>query len=72
MLKSCLAIKKGLTSGSRYPKTIASLKRQAVGYSPKKSKVLTAEQVTNFSCGPPDEKYLLAKANLVFGIFGAC
>lgn len=71
MLKSCLAIKENADI-NKYPKTIAFLKRQAVGYIPKKSRVLTAEQVTKFLCEAPDEQYLLAKAILVFGIFGAC
>jgi integrase len=70
MLKSCLAIKEN--THHQYPKTIAFLKRQAVGYIPKKSKILTAEQVTKFLCEASDGEYLLAKVILVFGIFGAC
>ncbi|KAK4884976.1 hypothetical protein RN001_001247 [Aquatica leii] len=42
MIKSCLSIKENVDI-SKFPQTIAFLKRQGVGYVPKKAKVLTAE-----------------------------
>lgn len=71
MIKSCLAVKENVDV-SRLPKTTAYLKRQSVGYTPKKSKVLTADQVAKFILEAPDEKWLLTKIILIFGIFGAC
>ncbi|XP_031337109.1 uncharacterized protein LOC116166313 [Photinus pyralis] len=71
MIKSCLAIKENVDA-SKFCKTIAFLKRQTVGYIPKKSKVLTREQVTQFLNEAADVKWLLTKVILVFGIFGAC
>lgn len=71
MLKSCLAVKENVNV-SNLPKSIAFLKRQSVGYTPKKSKVLTADQVAKFILEAPDEKWLLTKIILIFGIFGAC
>lgn len=70
MIKSCLAVKENVDV-SRLPKTTAYLKRQSVGYTPKKSKVLTADQVAKFILEAPDEKWLLTKVILIFGIFGA-
>ncbi|KAK4879248.1 hypothetical protein RN001_007394 [Aquatica leii] len=58
MIKSCLSIKKNLII-SKFPQTIVFLKRQGVGYVPKK--VLTAEQVTKFICEASGEKWVLTK-----------
>ncbi|KAK4876904.1 hypothetical protein RN001_009410 [Aquatica leii] len=69
MVKSCLAIKENVNV--KFPQTIAFLKRQGVGYVPKKAKVLTAEQVTKFICEASDEKWLLTKV-CTFGIYGPC
>lgn len=71
MIKGCLAVKENFNV-TNLPKTTAFLKRQSVGYTPKKSKVLTADQVTKFILEAPDEKWLLTKVILTFGIFGAC
>ncbi|KAJ8970282.1 hypothetical protein NQ314_001312 [Rhamnusium bicolor] len=71
MLKGCLAVKE-YVNVSNLPKATAFLKRQSVGYTPKKSKVLTADQVAKSILEVPDKKWLLTKVILVFGIFGAC
>jgi integrase len=53
-------------------KVIAFLKRNAVGYEAKKSKVLTREEVNTFLKETDDNVYLLMKVALLFGICGAC
>jgi integrase len=71
MIKTCLSLKENINIDS-FPKTTAFVKRQNIGYKPKKSKTLTMEQVTKFINEAPDELWLLAKTVLIFGIFGAC
>ncbi|KAJ8982412.1 hypothetical protein NQ317_017214 [Molorchus minor] len=44
---------------SNYFKVVAFFKRKNCGYSPKKSKTLTFEQVQRFINEAPDEKYLM-------------
>jgi integrase len=71
MISKCLQIKENINA-SRFPKTLAFLKRQSSGYEPKKSKVFTAEQVSEFMTKASDGKWLLDKVILSLGIFGAC
>lgn len=71
MIKSSVLVKNGVDV-SKYFKVIAFLKRKNEGYSPKKSKTLTFEQVQRFINEAPDEKYLMVKVATIFGIYGAC
>lgn len=65
MLKSCLAVKENVNVNN-LPKTTAFLKRESIGYTPKKSKVLTADKVAKF---PPDKNWLFSKVILIFGVY---
>lgn len=71
MIKSSLLIKNGVDA-SKYYKVIAFLKRKKEGYRPRKSKVLTFEQVEKFIMEAPDDKFLAIKVATIFGVFGAC
>lgn len=56
----------------KYLKLIAFLKCTNDGYVPNKSCTFIMENVTKFLNEAPDEKYLLFKVVLVFGLNGAC
>lgn len=71
MIKSSALVKNGVDL-SKYFKVIAFLKRKNEGYRPKKSKILTLEQVERFINEAPNEKYLMIKVATIFGLFGAC
>lgn len=71
MLKSTCNIKENVDIG-KYLKLISFLKKQMVGYRPKKSKVLTNNDIFDFMNKAPDDTYLLTKVLLIFGISGAC
>jgi integrase len=71
MIKSCLKLKQDIDA-SNFPKSIAFLKRQSVGYQPKKSSVLTANEVSEFMTKAPDNEWLLTKVALTLGVYGAC
>jgi integrase len=71
MLKATLNVKENIDIGA-FLKVIAFLKRNAVGYEAKKSKVLTREEVNTFLKETDDNVYLLMKVALLFGICGAC
>lgn len=60
MLKATLSVRDNVDIGS-YTKVIAFLKKQSVGHVPKKSKVITAQEINNFLRNAPDETYLLLK-----------
>ncbi|KAB0790419.1 hypothetical protein PPYR_15212, partial [Photinus pyralis] len=60
MLKATILIKKNIDI-SRFPKLIAFIKRQNDGYKPKKSKLLTREEMDRFLKEAPNDKYLLSK-----------
>lgn len=51
---------------SKYPKLCAFLKRTSNGYKPKKSSVLTPEQIQDFLLSAPDEIYLFTKVRSFF------
>jgi integrase len=70
MLKATLNVKENIDIGA-FLKVIAFLKRNAVGYEAKKSKVLTIEEVNTFLKEADDNGYLLMKVALLFGICGA-
>lgn len=61
MLKSCLAVIENVNVDN-LPKITAS----------KQSKILTAVQVAKLILEAPDEKWLLSKVILIFGIFSTC
>lgn len=71
MIKASLLIKNNVDI-SKYHKLLAFLKRQNVGYRPKKSKILTREQIDKFLNEAPDTDYLMMKVAIIFGVFGAC
>ncbi|XP_031352052.1 uncharacterized protein LOC116180103 [Photinus pyralis] len=57
---------------SRFGKLFAFLKRKSEGYRPKKSNILSEEQVMTFLLEADDGVWLLEKVILICGIFGAC
>lgn len=57
---------------SNYDKLRAYLKNQSVGFTPKKSKILSDEHIKQFLLYAPDYKFLFTKVALIFGIMGAC
>ncbi|KAJ8935663.1 hypothetical protein NQ318_012825 [Aromia moschata] len=57
---------------STYPKLRSFLKRMSESYIPKKSKILTAEELQQFLNEAPDEMYLLIKVAVAIGVTGAC
>ncbi|KAJ3649834.1 hypothetical protein Zmor_021554 [Zophobas morio] len=56
---------------SIFKQLIAFLKQKSKGYSPKKSQVLTVEQVLTFIRNAPNETRPFDKVILVMGVFGA-
>ncbi|CAG9766248.1 unnamed protein product [Ceutorhynchus assimilis] len=71
MLKAVLSVKENIQI-EKFPRVIAFLKRNSVGYEPKKSKVLSREEIDQFLATASDEAYLLTKVALVIGLCGAC
>ncbi|MGH9707116.1 MAG: hypothetical protein ACRD5R_10205, partial [Candidatus Acidiferrales bacterium] len=71
MLKTMCKIKINLDIG-RYFTLTAFLKRQNLGYKPKKSKVFTQEEIVKFMEKAPNEIYLMIKVATIFGLAGAC
>lgn len=63
MIKCMLNIKEGIDV-RKYLKLVPFLKKKAVGYRAKKSKVLTQNQIKVFLEKANDEKYLLWKVNM--------
>jgi hypothetical protein len=47
---------------SKYPRLCSFLKRKSDGYRPKKSKILTPQQIKEFLSSAPDKEYLFTKA----------
>lgn len=68
MLKATLAIRQDVDI-SKYPKLRSLLKRQAEGYRPKKSKILTKEQINKFIQEASDKEYLMIKVRHKISIF---
>lgn len=62
MLRSTLSIKNNINI-AQYHKLRAFLKRQAIGYKPKKSKILTQEQVQKFILEASDDIFLSTKVS---------
>uniref|UniRef100_A0A6P7GT43 Uncharacterized protein LOC114346084 n=1 Tax=Diabrotica virgifera virgifera TaxID=50390 RepID=A0A6P7GT43_DIAVI len=71
MLKSVINIRVDIDI-SKFPKLLAFLKRRNEGFKPKKSRILTSEQVDQFLREAPDDKYLMLKVALILGVAGAC
>ncbi|XP_063926466.1 uncharacterized protein LOC135140021 [Zophobas morio] len=71
MVKATLNIKNGIEIG-KYSKLKAFIKKQGEGYVPKKSRVLTNEQIEVFLDTAPDFKFLMMKIVVIFGVSGAC
>lgn len=71
MLKSVIKIKNDLDI-SKFFKVTSYIKRQNVGFRPKKAKVFNKEEVTKFLNEAPDEVYLMIKVVAIFGLAGAC
>ncbi|XP_045466569.1 uncharacterized protein LOC123675267 [Harmonia axyridis] len=71
MLKSVINIREDIDI-SKFPKLLAFLKRRNEGFKPKKSRILTSEQVDQFLREAPDDKYLMLKVALILGVAGAC
>lgn len=62
MVKATLSLKNGIEI-EKFSKLRAFLKRSGDGYSPKKSRVLTSEQIEVFLKDAPDRKYLMMKVS---------
>lgn len=60
MLKAVLAVKHDVDI-SKYSKLRSLLKKQAKGYRPKKSKILTKEQINRFIQEASDKEHLMIK-----------
>lgn len=60
MLKATLSVKENMDIGT-FKRVLAFLKRKSVGYEPKKSKVLSRDEVNTFLREADDEKYLMIK-----------
>ncbi|XP_023313162.1 uncharacterized protein LOC111693184 [Anoplophora glabripennis] len=69
MLKSTLNAKENVDI-KKFTKLVPYLKKLSVGHNPKKSKVLTREEVNQFIREADDEIYLMVV--LILGISGAC
>lgn len=63
MLRAVLSVKEDIYI-DKFPKLIAFLKRNSVGYEPKKSKVLSIKEIGDFLATASDETYLLTKVSL--------
>lgn len=69
ILKSTLIVNMN-TNIATYNRLVSFLKIKSKGYVPKKSKVLTGDQVMAFINGASNDFYLLHKVVLVMGVFG--
>ncbi|KAL1516604.1 hypothetical protein ABEB36_000498 [Hypothenemus hampei] len=56
----------------KYGKLLAFLKRKNVGYKAKQSKVFKATEIKRFLMEAPDNRYLLTKVAMIFGVAGGC
>ena len=71
MLKTTMKVHEKIDI-SKYRKLAAFLKRNNVGYQPKKAKTLTREQVNKFLVEALDDIYLMIKVCIIIGVSGAC
>ncbi|XP_045765066.1 uncharacterized protein LOC123867182 [Maniola jurtina] len=70
-LKTTIRLKENVNIGD-YANLSTFLKRKSQGFMPKKSKVLSGNNIETFIKEAPDEQYLLEKVILIFGVNGAC
>ncbi|XP_031355092.1 uncharacterized protein LOC116178061 isoform X3 [Photinus pyralis] len=70
MVRATVNIKHGIDI-KEYTNLFPFLKSKSRGYQPTKSKAFTREQVNKFLSEAPDEKYLMTKVALMFGVAGA-
>ncbi|KAK4884829.1 hypothetical protein RN001_001100 [Aquatica leii] len=70
MLRATLSIKNCIDI-SKHSSLIAYLKKQNIGYKPKKSRVFSRDQIDKFLKDAPQE-FLPHKTALIIGISGAC
>ncbi|KAK5641530.1 hypothetical protein RI129_010077 [Pyrocoelia pectoralis] len=70
MIRTMLELRKK-TDISKYYKLVAFLKRQNVGFKPKKSSIFTRENLEDFLKKAPQE-FLPIKVALIVGVSGAC
>lgn len=71
MLKATIKLKNDIDIKTFY-KLTAFLKRESVGYKPKKSKTLSHHNISKFLLEAHDSEFLMKKVVLIFGIAGAC
>lgn len=71
MIKACISIYDNIDI-SGFSKLIALLKRNSKGYLPKKSKVLSRENLDTYLTEADDNEHLMIKVVLILGIAGAC
>ena len=71
MLREELEVKKMIKSTKKFVHLQQYLKQLGRGYQPKKSKLLTRQQVLKFLC-ESDETYLMVKVAISMGAVGAC
>lgn len=71
MIKKTLMVNKNINI-CNFHKLCEYLKQKSKGYEPKKSSVLTRENVLKFIHEAPNETFLMNKVALLFGVFGGC
>lgn len=71
MLKSTLYLNNNIDISS-YSRLVTLLKRKCEGYTGKKSRILSSDEIKRFIHEAPDHQHLLNKVVLIFGIMGGC
>lgn len=71
MIKASIHLKKNVNIG-KFIRLTMMLKRKAVGYKPKRSKILTRADIERFLREADDETYLAIKVALILGVMGSC
>lgn len=71
MLRSVILVKKNVDI-SKYTNLIVLLKRKCEGYRPKKSKILSKQDIARYLQEANDYTCLMKKVALIIGIAGAC
>lgn len=71
MLKSTLNLNNKIDISS-YSRLVTLIKRKCEGYTGKKSRILSSDEIKKFIHEAPDHHHLLTKVVLIFGIMGGC